>query len=200
MGVAEKLVNRVQMMVGKALLEAVKDNDEMQLIKIAGLDDEIQEDIERIQPYGLSANPPPGASVLVGYVGGNRDHGVAICVDDKSRKKDLKTGEVALYSKFLQFLHFKDDGKTELESQPGFDLLSSMINLGAATGTIPLVMATEAFTTAWSAYFSATSAAWTGLADSGLFATPVVTALKTAATGATVLGEALQETMVTKAL
>jgi len=110
----KKLVNRVELLVGKALIKAVKDNDEIQLVKISGLAGEVQDDVERLQAYGLTTNPPIDSEAVVVYLNGNRDHGVVIMTDSgQYRLKPLATGEVALYSQHGQVLLLKDDGNIQ---------------------------------------------------------------------------------------
>lgn len=107
----KKVADRVKLAVGKALLKAVKDDGQIQLVKITGLADETQEDVERVQPYGLTTNPPLDSEAVVVYMNGNRDHGVVIVTDSgEYRIKNLVSGEVAVYSQFGQIILLAADG------------------------------------------------------------------------------------------
>ena len=98
-------------MLGRALIDAVIDSDEMQLIKIDGLDNEVQEGLERPQNYGMTAYPPQGGEALVGYIQGNREDGIVIIAGHaESRPKDLNEGEVCIYAKFGQTICLGEDG------------------------------------------------------------------------------------------
>jgi phage baseplate assembly protein V len=111
----KKLWDRIQSMVGKALLAAVSDSKEIQIIKVSGVADETIDGIERVQNYGLTSSPPEGAETVLAFIGGNREHPVAIAVDHgKSRIKPVKQGETCLYSRFGQAIYLTDSGDIEI--------------------------------------------------------------------------------------
>lgn len=92
-------IRRLNMMISRGALEGTSDDGDIQTMQVALLADETADDVERIQTYGLSTNPPAGGDALVAFVGGNRDHGVVLAVNDRgSRPKGLKSGEVVLYN------------------------------------------------------------------------------------------------------
>lgn len=129
MTLLERLVNRVQLMIGKALLEAVRDTDEIQLVKVSGLEDEIQEGIEHVQPYGLTGNAPAGSECVIVFVGGNREHGVAVVIGNgEYRPKNLQAGEVALWSKFGKNIHLNKGGEIAI----GWDGLTALTDYAVA--------------------------------------------------------------------
>jgi phage baseplate assembly protein V len=91
--------NRALLMIGRCILRAISDDKAVQLVQAQLLADEIQDDVERIQQYGYTSVPLPGAEGVVVFVGGNRDHGLLIaCEDRRYRLKGLVGGEVALYT------------------------------------------------------------------------------------------------------
>jgi phage baseplate assembly protein V len=51
----------------------------------------------RVEPYGLSYRPKPGADVYLVFPGGDRARGLALVVGDKRYQMDLAEGEVALH-------------------------------------------------------------------------------------------------------
>jgi len=95
--------NKIFLLLGRAILKAVESNttdggtvQKLQVIALAG---ETINDLERMQEYGLETYPHDGAEVFIGFLNGNRDHGVALVVhDDRHRPTDLAEGEVALYT------------------------------------------------------------------------------------------------------
>lgn len=111
------LWDRIQAMVGKAILAAVQDSGNIQVVKVSGLADETQDGVERVQNYGVTSVPPEGGEVVLVFVGGNREHPVAIAADHgKSRPKGLKPGEVCLYSKHGQAVYLTEDGAVEFRT------------------------------------------------------------------------------------
>lgn len=93
------LHQRVMLAIGRAVIGAVNDAGGFQRLQVTLLEGEVRDDVERVQQYGLSAAPLPGADAVVLCIGGSRDHPVAIAVDDRRyRPAGLAGGEVALYS------------------------------------------------------------------------------------------------------
>lgn len=85
--------------VGRAILRSVNDSAKRQLVQIEALKGEVKDNVERVQEYGFTSVPLPGAQAVFVCVGGNRDHPVVIAADDpRHRVKGLKSGEVAIYT------------------------------------------------------------------------------------------------------
>lgn len=79
--------------------------------------DEVKDGMEHFEPYGFTSNPQPGAEGLAAFLGGDRSHGVVICVSDRRfRLQALKSGEVALYTDEGDRLHFKRGRVIEVET------------------------------------------------------------------------------------
>lgn len=111
-------IRRINMMISRGALEGTADDSDIQTMQVALLADETADDVERIQTYGLSTNPPNGGDALVAFVGGNRDHGVVLAVNDRgSRPKGLKSGEVVLYNDQSVKLSLTADGDLAIETK-----------------------------------------------------------------------------------
>lgn len=117
----KKLVSRVEMMLAKAVIKAVNDTDDIQLVKISVLADETQDGIERLQNYGFSSVPPNGSEAFVAYLNGNRDHGVVLVIDNgEYRPRNLKDGEAVLYSQHGQIVLLDENGDYRFENGTDF--------------------------------------------------------------------------------
>ena len=102
---------KVQLMVGRAILSVVSDSAAIQTVQARMLADEVLDEVERIQQYGFTSVPLPGAEGVVVFVGGNRDHGLVIATDDRRyRIKGLPGGEVAIYDDLEQKVHLTRTG------------------------------------------------------------------------------------------
>lgn len=102
---------KVNLMVGRAILSAVNDSAALQTVQAQLLADEVLDDVERVQQYGYTSVPLPGAEGVVVFVGGNRDHGLVIATDDRRyRKAGLAAGEVAIYDDQGQSVHITRSG------------------------------------------------------------------------------------------
>lgn len=107
----EGMRGRIQLMIGRAILSAISDSGKIQTAQAQLLADEVQDDVERIQEYGFTSVPLPGAEGVVVFVGGNRDHGLLIATDDRRyRLVGLEAGEVALYDDLGQKVHLTRSG------------------------------------------------------------------------------------------
>ncbi|WP_341899333.1 phage baseplate assembly protein V [Ferrovibrio terrae] len=111
------LSNRISLMVGRAVLKVVNDGGGLQRLQVVVMNDELHDNVERFQNYGLSSVPAGGSQALIVAIGGSRSHLVAVAVDDQdSRPKNLKGGEVMLYDRLGNYVHFKDDGTFEMKA------------------------------------------------------------------------------------
>jgi len=64
----------------------------------ASTGEDVEDDLEHAEPYGLAASPPPGAHVFVAQLGGDGASSVALVTSDGTfRPTGLTSGDVALY-------------------------------------------------------------------------------------------------------
>ncbi|WAR43594.1 phage baseplate assembly protein domain-containing protein [Methylomonas rapida] len=61
------------------------------------LDGEVLNNLARVEPYGFSYRPKPGAQAYLLFPSGDRSYGVAIVIGDKRYQLELVEGEVALH-------------------------------------------------------------------------------------------------------
>jgi len=92
------LARRLRLMASRAVLSLISDAPGVQVVQVRLLDGEVRGGIERMQNYGFTSVPLPGAEGVYLSLGGDRDHGVVIVADDRRyRVKGLAAGEVAIY-------------------------------------------------------------------------------------------------------
>jgi len=122
------VMQRLQLMVGRAVVLLVKDGLKLQGLQVALLADEVRDDVEHFQGYGFTSHPLPGAEALVVCVAGNRDHGVVIAVDDRRyRLKPLQAGEVALYTDQGDRIVLKRDGHIHVTASTKVTLQTPLV-------------------------------------------------------------------------
>lgn len=88
--------NRVMMMFGRGVLRAVTDTGPRQQVQVELLKDELRDGLEHMQNYGFTSHPL-GGDVAVAFLGGNREQGIVLVVDDRRYRLALMPGEVAIY-------------------------------------------------------------------------------------------------------
>jgi len=100
------LRNQVMNLIARAVVSLVSDETRTQLMQLGILDTgpddddaETIEDGERIQQYGVSSVPLPGAEAVVLFPGGDRSHPLIVAVDDRRyRPTGRPQGEVTIYT------------------------------------------------------------------------------------------------------
>lgn len=121
-------LQRLQLMVGRAVVSLVKDGLKLQGLQVTLLADEVRDEVERFQQYGFTSHPHPGAEALVVCVAGNRDHAVVVAVDDRRfRLKSLQQGEVAVYTDQGDKVVLKRDGVIELTASTKVRIVSPLV-------------------------------------------------------------------------
>jgi phage baseplate assembly protein V len=105
------MARRVRLMVARAVVTSIADAGKIQSAQVKLLDGEVRDGIEILHQYGVTSIPPGKPEGLYFSVGGDRDHGVLICVADRQfRLKDIAPGEAALYDDLGQKVHLTRDG------------------------------------------------------------------------------------------
>jgi phage baseplate assembly protein V len=133
---------RVANLFARAVLSRADDDKEIQELQLGILDGETRDGIERFQEYGFTSVPEDGAEAAVLFVGGHRDHGIAVAVDDRRyRPTGLAGGEVCLYHKDGARVHFKADGSVEIIPKSGQD-----VRIGSADASKALALAEKVHT------------------------------------------------------
>ncbi|PTT04326.1 phage baseplate assembly protein V [Pseudomonas sp. HMWF006] len=88
--------NRVMMMFARGVLRSVNDSNGRQQLQVELLKDELRDGVERMQNYGFTSHPT-GGDVAFAAIGGNREQGIVLVVDDRRYRIPLEAGEVAMY-------------------------------------------------------------------------------------------------------
>ncbi len=105
------LARRLRLMVGRALVSAISDGGKVQAVQVKLLDGEVRDGVEVLMQYGHASHPPGQPEGLYFAVGGDRDHGVMICLADRQfRLRNLESGESALYDDLGQVVHLTREG------------------------------------------------------------------------------------------
>ena len=78
---------------------------------------EIKDGAEHFEAYGFTSHPLAEAEVLTAFLGGDRSHAVVLVASDRRyRIKELKPGEVAIYTDEGDKVHFKRGRIIEIET------------------------------------------------------------------------------------
>jgi len=88
---------RLRLLVTRGVVKSVDDSKGLQALQISGLSGELLDAIQRLQQYGFTCHPHPGADTINLSVGASRSHTVVIAVDDRRYRLQLAEGEVAMY-------------------------------------------------------------------------------------------------------
>ncbi|NQE48213.1 hypothetical protein RC52_05735 [Herbaspirillum rubrisubalbicans] len=129
---------KINLMLGRGLVSKVTDTSAIQLIRGKLMDGEDYDQMERVQQYGFTSVPKPGAEFLSTFIGGNRDHSVIVAVDDRRyRLRGLKDGEMAIYDDQGQSVHLTRSGividgagnPITIQNTPEIDMNTPLVNM-----------------------------------------------------------------------
>lgn len=109
----------------------------IQLAQVAGLADELLQNVELMQHYGITSNPPAGSECVVLPLGGRTGHGIVIATEHGTyRLKNLKPGEVALYSDEGDSIILKRGRIMEVTTQTLNVNAATVVNINSQTVNI----------------------------------------------------------------
>lgn len=127
------LHRRISLMITRTVVTMINDNGGLQVVQAQLLEGETAE-IERLQDYGFTSRPPKGSEGVAVFVGGNRDHGIMLRVDNRQYRLKLPNdADVAMYDKSgNKIVMTPSTGKIEINSVGVVNVLAAQdINLGA---------------------------------------------------------------------
>ncbi len=98
----------------------VKDDGEIQMVTVKGLDEEVFDLPLRGQPHGLTSNPSPGAIGYVFMANGRPDQAFLIGLEHpEQRPRNLKPGESQTYAKEGQRILMDAKGDQHIDTPKG---------------------------------------------------------------------------------
>lgn len=111
-------MNKIRNIVARGMVALVSPGSMMQTLQMRLTAGEVKDGMEHFEPYGFTSNPKAGAEGVALFFGGDRSHGVVVCVGDRRfRLKGLEPGEVALYTDQGDSLVFKRGRIVELNTE-----------------------------------------------------------------------------------
>lgn len=140
--ILDPIRRRIRGLVSRAVVSLVDDSLKLQGLQLKVLADEVLDNVERFQQYGLSSHALPGAEAILLCLGGHRDHPVVIAVDDRRyRLKNLASGEVALYTDEGDKIHFRRGRIIEIN---GFEQVSVNTKVAETNATVSATVTSPA--------------------------------------------------------
>ena len=92
------LQRKMALIIGRGRVGFTNEATGLRRVQIELLPGEVRNEVEHVEPFGLTAAPMPGAEHVTAAVGGGRDHPVVIVIADRRyRPRGLANGEVCLY-------------------------------------------------------------------------------------------------------
>lgn len=113
----ERIINRLKSILARGIIQLVNDEGGRQLCQVTVLAGEVKENVDRIQQFGFTSNPPAGTAAIIGFIGADRGKPVILGDNNpEERKKGLNAGESAAYDAFDQYIYLKNDGSIEIQT------------------------------------------------------------------------------------
>ncbi|MES2615431.1 MAG: phage baseplate assembly protein [Bdellovibrionota bacterium] len=112
------LVRRVSLMISRCTLNLINDSTPTQTAQAECYEQEVHDNAEVWQHFGFTSVPPKGSEGVALFLGGERQSPLIIATENKeSRIKNLKEGEVSIYSGCGDSLNFKNGNSSELKTK-----------------------------------------------------------------------------------
>lgn len=108
---------RIQMIAGRCTIGTIDDSAPIQLVQAEILSDDVMDEIPRIQNYGFSGVPMPGAKAAYISPNGNVEEMIIVAVDNEElRPKGLTPGESIHYASPDNYVLCKADKSIEMKA------------------------------------------------------------------------------------
>lgn len=142
---------RVMSMLARGIVKIINDGHGIQSLQATFLQNEVRDGLERFQNFGFSSNPLPGAEAIAAFLGGNKDHGIVLVVDDRKRRfKGLSAGESVIYNSVAGcYIRLMADGTIYIKSPtkvivdaPSLECTGDIKDNSAGTGKTMAAMRT----------------------------------------------------------
>ncbi|MCX8500297.1 MAG: phage baseplate assembly protein [Alphaproteobacteria bacterium] len=111
----QPIYNRMNLMIGRAVIAAVQNKGGILLFDVKGLPLEEITDLDSYSHHGLISTPPVGAKLAVIFPGGNRSNGMAIAVKVEAIPSDAQNAEAGLYCGAGSFIIIAPDGSIRIK-------------------------------------------------------------------------------------
>jgi phage baseplate assembly protein V len=121
---------KVQLMLARAVLTLIDDAHGLQLVQAVVNKGDLWDGLQRMQNYGLTSVPLPGAEAVVAAIGGSRSNGVALAVDDRRyRPQSLAAGAVCLYDASGTTIMLENDGTIVVTTATKLRLVTPLLQV-----------------------------------------------------------------------
>jgi len=131
-----EIENRLRGLVVRAKPLAIDDSGESQTASIRTHNGVDRDDVEILQPFGVSSMPPAGSVMIVMAVAGDQGDLVGLPVGSPgARMGGLKAGESVLYGAAGQRVHCKADGSVDVLSASNVKVKGQNVTLEGETLT-----------------------------------------------------------------
>ncbi|HCD7552972.1 TPA: phage baseplate assembly protein [Citrobacter farmeri] len=137
MSVLRGLQRAVNNLLARAVVTGLNTATKCQSLQVELMPGEPKENVEHLEPYGFTSAPLSGAEGFAMFPDGDRSHGVILMVSDRRyRIKDLKGGEVCLYTDEGDTLTFKRGNIVELKTKTFNVLAEDAVNIDTKKFTL----------------------------------------------------------------
>jgi phage baseplate assembly protein V len=140
------LQSKMNQLMSRGKIEQINDTPPFQQFQVSYGENDVQNQVERIQNFGFTAVPPKDSECVSLFLGGQKEFPVILAADHReSRLTGLKEGESAQYNSDGSKIHLKLGGELEIDLTPGgklkidngtFELVSLIVELAEQVAAI----------------------------------------------------------------
>lgn len=109
-------------------------SQDIQHAQVAGMANELLQDVELFQHYGYASNPPADSECIVVPLGGRSGHSIIIATEHGTyRLKNLKPGEAALYTDEGDSIILKRGNEIDVTTKTLNVIAATVVNVNTVT-------------------------------------------------------------------
>ena len=111
-----QLARQIRLMWNRTLIRRVSYSGKIRYLQLQTEGGQPLNNIEHLEPYGFTSHPFEGAEGITLAFNGDTSHTVAILVGDQRYRLVVGKGDVAIFNRYTDKVHIKDDRTIDIEA------------------------------------------------------------------------------------
>jgi phage baseplate assembly protein V len=126
---SDVMEQKIRNLVSRGILKRVAYDGNRRRLQLTARRGFTIDDVEHLEPYGVTTHALPGAEVVVANLGGNRGRSIVLLTHDRRHRVVIAEGEVALYTHQGEMIHLRQDGSIQLKAATSVSIESPLTHI-----------------------------------------------------------------------